>query len=75
MDKAYDFKDLAKKLQSKGLNVAEEGAKEAYFAIKEWFKESAVLSSTPFDNMVIPFMDQIDAIVLEQLDKIDGQEG
>jgi hypothetical protein len=74
MEKAYDLKDLAKKLQSKGLDVAEEAAGEAYEAIKEWFTESAALSVNPFDNMVVPFLAQIDSVVLPAIDKIDGEK-
>lgn len=75
MEKAYDVKELAKKMQSKGLNVAEEAAEEAYEAVKEWFKESAALSQNPFDDMVVPFLSQVDAVVKPALDKIDGQQG
>lgn len=75
MEKAYDFKDLAKKCQARGLNVVEEGAEELYSAFKEWFAESAVLSKTPFDDMVVPFFVQADSIVLPAIDKIDGAQG
>lgn len=75
MEKAYDLKDLAKKMQSKGLNIAEEAAGEAYEAVKEWFKESAELSQNPFDNMVVPFLAQVDAVVKPAIDKIDGEQG
>lgn len=73
--KAYDVKELAKKCQSKGLNVAEEAAGELYKAVKEWFIESAELSVNPFDNMVVPFLAQVDAVVLPAIDKIDGEVG
>lgn len=75
MEKAYDIKDLGKKLVAAGVIQAEDLAIDAYSVIKNWVKESALLSSTPLDNLAVPFIDQLDAIVLPQLDKIDGQVG
>lgn len=75
MEKAYDLKALGEKLKSKGLDLAEDGAGHVYQALKEWLKESAALSTNPFDNMVVPFLDQADAVVLPQIDKIDGVVG
>lgn len=75
MEKAYDLKVLAERLQAKGLVLAEDGAELVYTELKGWLKESAELSVNPFDNMVVPFLGQLDAIVLPQIDKIDKQEG
>ncbi len=72
--KAYDLKELAKKCKAKGLDVAEEAAGELYDAVKDWFKESAALSKNPFDDMVVPFLDKVDAVVLPAIDKIDGEK-
>lgn len=75
MEKAYDLVALGAKLKDKGLDVAEDTAKHVYDAVKEWLKESAVLSTNPFDNMVSPFYDQADALVYPAIDKIDGEVG
>lgn len=75
MDKAYDLKALGSKLKDKGLELAEDSAGHVYQALKEWFTESAALSSNPFDDMVVPFLSQVDAVVLPQIDKIDGKVG
>ncbi len=79
MTNAYDLKDLAKKLEASGLPVlkeaGEETAKQVYKAVKEWLKESAVISPNKLDDVGMPFIDQLDAIVLPQIDKIDGAVG
>lgn len=79
MEKAYDLKELAKKIVASGLpglkDVAEEEALKIYQATKEWAKESAVLSANKVDDFIAPFYDQLDALVLPAIDKIDGQKG
>jgi hypothetical protein len=75
MQKAYDLKDLAEKMKAAGLPEVEQMAEKAYGALKVWLKESAVLSEGKIDDVVVPFVDQLDALVQPQLDKIDGQEG
>lgn len=79
MEKAYDLKALGEKVKEEakkeGLTFAEEAveslAKAAYKGFKEWMKESAVLSETKIDDFLAPFYDQVDAIVMPQIDKID----
>lgn len=79
MEKAYDIKDLAKKLEAAGVPVlkeaAEETAKQVYLAVKAWAKESAALSENKLDDVISPFYDQLDQIVMPQIDKVDGQVG
>lgn len=75
MEKAYDLKELGLKLKSKGLDLAEDGAKIAVEGIFEWLAESAVISSTPYDDMAQLVMPQLKKIIMEQVDKIDGQVG
>lgn len=75
MEKAYEFGALVEKLKAKGLPMAEtmteESAKQLYVSFKEWFAESAALSKNPFDDMVVPFFAQADAIILPKIDAID----
>lgn len=75
MTEAYDVKDLGEKLKAEGLELAEDAAGKVYKALIAWFKESAALSKNPFDDMVVGFIPQIDAVVLPQIDKIDGTPG
>lgn len=75
MTTAYDLKALGVMLKAKGLIQAEDLAGDAYLVFKTWLKESAVLSENKYDDLAVPFVDQLDAIVLPQIDKIDGAEG
>lgn len=74
MDKAYDLKDLAKKLELKGLPVVEETARQVYEAVHEWIAESAVLSENKIDDVAVPLaFPMLDKVVLPAIDKIDGE--
>lgn len=75
MEKAYDLKELASKLKSKGLDVAEDAAKHVVEGVVEWFEESAKLSATPYDDMALIVLPQVKKMALEAVDKIDGQVG
>lgn len=75
MDTAYDLKELGKRLKDAGLIEAEDMAEQTYSVLKVWLQESAQLSANPFDNMVVPFIGQLDSLILPQIDKIDGQVG
>jgi len=72
---AYDLKALEVKLKEMGLPAVELLAEKCYSAVKAWIKESAEVSATPYDNLVVPFIDQLDTLVLPVLNKIDGTEG
>lgn len=79
MEKAYDVRELGKKIrdraQADGLMIAEEAAeklgKAVYFGVKEWAKESAALSDNKVDDFIANFYDQMDAYVIPQIEKID----
>lgn len=75
MEKAYDIKVLGERLKAKGLDVAEDVLRDALKEVIGWIKESAVLSVNPYDNMLEAVFPLIEPILLEQIDKIDGQEG
>lgn len=75
MEKAYDLKELEKKAKAAGLPEVEELAEKLYGAVKEWIVESAKVSPTPYDDLGIPFINYVDAIVMPKIDEIDGVEG
>lgn len=79
MEKAYDFKELGKRIVARGLpslkEVGEEEAKVIYEELKKWFQESAVISPNKIDDAVAPFIGLADQVVLPQIDKIDGKIG
>lgn len=79
MEKAYDGKELIKKIQAKaaakGLTMAEESlevlAVAVWDGIKEWGNESAVLSPNPVDNFIMPSLNFLDGYIKPQIEKID----
>jgi len=73
---AYDPKELVIKLKSKGLDVAEEAAKELLEGVVEWAKDSASLGKNGIvDAIVLVAVPQLEKIALEAIDKIDGEVG
>ena len=41
----------------------------------DFFEESAKLSETPYDDMALLILPQIKKMALEQIDKVDGEQG
>lgn len=70
MEKPYDLKDLGIRLKDKGLVVAEAAAHEVYGEVCAWLKDSAKLSKTPFDDVIVAIMPMVDNVVLPQIEKI-----
>lgn len=75
MEKAYDVKALLAKMKDSGLDLVENEVGLFYKNLKEWVQESAVLSENKIDDVIAPFVGQLDPILLPLIDKIDGQEG
>ncbi len=75
MKEAYELGVLGDKLKEKGLDLGEDAVGHVYVSLKEWLAESAALSKNPFDDVVVGLLPQIDAVVLPQIDKIDGKKG
>lgn len=79
MTKAYDVTELGllviQEAKKDGLHLAEEGiqtlSKAVYNATKQWAKESAKISDNHIDDMLAPFYDYLDSMVLNQIEKID----
>lgn len=79
MEKAYDLKALGEmileKAKEQGLPLAEDAVEKlaivAYEGVMGWVQESARLSETPIDDLVVPFLAHFDPIVDAQIKKID----
>lgn len=56
MEKAYDFKELVKRMKGIGLEVAEESAKASVEVVLDWYIDSAKLSTTPLDDIGVAFV-------------------
>lgn len=75
MEKAYDIKVLGEKLKARGLDLAEESVKILLQETSAWVVESAAISPNPIDNVAALVLPEVLKVVLEQVDKIDGQVG
>jgi hypothetical protein len=75
MKQAYDLMALAEKLQARGLQNAEKMAADVYVDLKAWLQESAKLSENPYDDIAMPFLKQLDPVIMPQIDKINGKIG
>lgn len=71
--KAYDLKVLGELAKAKGLNIAEDAAEELYGVLKEWLVQSAQISENKYDDLILAVIPMIDELVLEEIDKIDGE--
>jgi hypothetical protein len=75
MENAYDVKVLGERLKALGLPVLEDTAEKVLKELFVWLKESAVLSKTPYDDMISLIYPQIEAFIKSHIDKIDGVQG
>jgi hypothetical protein len=75
MVKPYDVSELVNILKSKGLDIAEEAASLVVESSLQWIKESAKLSATPYDDMALIVLPQVESFIKNAVDKIDGQVG
>jgi len=75
MEKAYDTKDLLKKLEERGLDLAEDAAALVLEEVLNWFENSAKMSENKYDDLVIAIIPMLREEVLKQIDRIDGEEG
>lgn len=73
--KAYDFSKLSAKLKARGLDLAEDAAIIVLEETLDWVAESALISKTPFDDIVVVAMPALKKTAMEYVDKIDGKEG
>lgn len=75
MEKAYDLKDLGKKLSDAGLPVLEDVAEKVLENVVAWLKESAALSKTPYDDMALVVLPLIEEKIKKEINKINKIEG
>lgn len=73
MEKAYDLGELGSLLKANGLELAEDAAKIVVSAVLQWVAESAKLSATPYDDMLVVIVPKVKDLILAQVDKIDGK--
>lgn len=72
MEKAYELKGLTDKMKEKGLDVAEDAALAVFESVTEWLEESAAMSETKIDDLLMAALGMAKSYVKDQIDKIDG---
>lgn len=75
MTQPFDTKDLVAKLKAKGLDVAEELVATLANEVLDWTSESCLLHTNPIVKMGAGVVSAVKPIIMEQIDKIDGQVG
>lgn len=76
MEKAFDLKVLAARLQEAGLPEAELLAEKVYSVLAGWLNDSVALQDNYLLKALLPvLLNAVDPLVKEQLDKIDGKAG
>lgn len=70
MEKAYDLKELEKKLLDKGMPHMEGAAQAVVDSVFEWAQESAALSPSPIDDMIAAFLPALKKIVDSKVQEI-----
>jgi len=70
---AYDLEQLGLVLKAQGLEVLEGAARKSFISVVTWLKQSAAISSTPWDDLAFKFLEQYEKLVLEKIDGIDGK--
>lgn len=75
MEKAFDTKALLAELKGKGLDVAEELVEVLAVTVLEWTEKSVIIHPNPYVKFLAPVLGTVKPMILEAIDKIDGQVG
>jgi hypothetical protein len=75
LEQAYDVKALVSKLKGRGLDIAEEGVKDLVQDVLGWIEDSARLSSSPIDDILVLIIEKSKPSILAEIDKINGKVG
>lgn len=63
-------------LKKAGLNIAEDAVKAAVKSVVRPYAEYYIAQSeNKIDDILLPFLDQLEAAIIEVADEIDGEEG
>lgn len=80
MQKAYDVKELQKRLLAtgvavKGLSELENLVRLLVPVLFIWARESLILKGGIVNRLIVMGLDRVEAMVLKEVDKIDGVNG
>lgn len=69
--KAYDLKELLKKLKDQGLELTEEAVKLFVKSLVAWLKESAAISENKIDDIAALGLPELEKLALGLADEIN----
>lgn len=72
---SYDAQKLLDKLKVRGLDLAEDAAIIVVNEVLDWAAESAVTSENKIDDVIGSLIPVLKPVIMEQIDKIDGEKG
>ena len=76
MEKAFDLKDLQKKLEAKGMPAVEGLAEIVAGEVFAWAEESCLIHPNSMVKALgVPAIAIIKPLAMQAIDKIDGQPG
>lgn len=70
-----DFNKLVERLKGKGLDLAEEAAKLVVVETFGWLEDEIVASESNYDDLLLAVFPSIKKLILDQVDRIDGEVG
>ena len=70
-----DFKKLLEALKGKGLDLAEDAAKVVVIEVLEFVEKEVTESENKYDDILLAVLPAVKAVLLAQIDKIDGEVG
>ena len=73
MEKAYDTKVLVEELKKKGIELAEDAARDLFVTVKDWYVASAKKSESDLDDVGLAVLPVIETLAMKYIDKIDGE--
>lgn len=75
MEKSFDMKNLTERLKAKGLDATEELVKILVGETLDWTSESLTIHPNAFVKYLVPAIGTVKPLIMNEVDKIDGQVG
>lgn len=69
------LKMVLDKLKAEGLDIAEESAGKVVKAVFAGVRDYVTQSENKFDDLALAVLPPVEALVMREIDKIDGQPG
>jgi len=70
-----DFKLLLDDLKAKGLDMGEDVAKELVISVFDWLSAEVAKTDNKVDDLLLAVLPVVRPMLMDLIDKIDGEEG